>query len=91
MRYPVVQWVAVGLMGLLLLSGTLWATQIEMAAIGVYRSYASPALGLFVRCRFQPTCSVYALEALEREGFWIGNVQIAIRLLHCSPVGLLLS
>ncbi len=50
-----------------------------------YRLVLSPWLGN--ACRFQPTCSVYALEALERHGALKGGALAAWRLLRCNPWG----
>jgi len=36
-------------------------------------------------CRFQPTCSQYAVEAYERHGFWRGSWLALRRLLRCHP------
>ena len=38
-------------------------------------------------CRYQPTCSAYALEALERHGAIRGSVLAARRVLSCHPAG----
>lgn len=48
-----------------------------------YRLLLSPWLGS--ACRFEPTCSVYALGALERHGAAWGSVLTVRRLLHCHP------
>jgi len=37
------------------------------------------------RCRFYPTCSAYALDALERAGLWKGTWLTVRRLLRCHP------
>lgn len=51
--------------------------------IKVYRYAISPLLGY--HCRFHPSCSSYALTALERFGF-IRGVYLAVRrLLKCHP------
>lgn len=50
-----------------------------------YRLVLSPWLGH--SCRYQPTCSVYALEALERHGAIKGGWLAAKRLLSCNPWG----
>lgn len=36
-------------------------------------------------CRFEPTCSAYALTALERHGAWRGSLLTSRRLLRCHP------
>ncbi len=36
-------------------------------------------------CRFHPTCSAYAREALQQHGFWRGGWLTARRLLRCHP------
>jgi putative membrane protein insertion efficiency factor len=61
----------------------------EVGAIRLYQSWVSPVLSLAVRCRFEETCSVYALRQLEERGFWGGNLLTAGRLLMCSPLGAL--
>ena len=38
-------------------------------------------------CRFQPTCSTYALEAIEAHGAWRGGVLAARRIGRCHPWG----
>ncbi|MDR1333842.1 MAG: membrane protein insertion efficiency factor YidD [Holosporaceae bacterium] len=37
------------------------------------------------QCRFYPTCSEYAILALEKYGFFKGIVKIVARLLRCHP------
>ncbi len=36
-------------------------------------------------CRFHPTCSDYALEALKKRGFFKGSTLAAWRILRCNP------
>jgi hypothetical protein len=38
-------------------------------------------------CRYQPSCSAYAIGALERYGAWRGGLLAARRLLRCHPWG----
>jgi hypothetical protein len=48
-----------------------------------YRLLLSPWLGS--ACRFEPTCSLYAIAALERHGALVGSCLAACRLLRCHP------
>jgi putative membrane protein insertion efficiency factor len=48
-----------------------------------YRLLLSPWLGN--SCRFEPTCSVYALQAIEEHGATVGAYLTASRLLRCQP------
>lgn len=48
-----------------------------------YRLLLSPWLGS--ACRFTPTCSAYALEALERHGAAAGSYLTLARLARCQP------
>lgn len=52
-------------------------------AIGAYRKYLSPARPPC--CRFIPTCSAYALEAIEVHGALRGGWLALRRLLKCHP------
>lgn len=63
------------------------ACRAEMGLIKAYRRVGSPVTRHVVTCRFQPTCSAYALQVLDRDGFWSGNWAIAKRLVNCSPIG----
>lgn len=51
--------------------------------IKFYRKYISPLLG--PNCRFVPTCSQYALEAVEKYGFFKGGYLSIKRILKCHP------
>lgn len=53
--------------------------------IRAYRLALSPWLGM--QCRFQPTCSAYALEALERHGALRGGWLALRRVGRCHPWG----
>jgi len=54
--------------------------------IRVYRSFISPLLG--PRCRFYPSCSQYALEAVQKYGAIRGSCLAVWRLLRCNPFNL---
>lgn len=51
--------------------------------IRLYQKYLSP--GLSRRCRFSPTCSQYALEAITKYGAVKGGWLALKRLLRCNP------
>lgn len=53
------------------------------ALIGAYQRWISPFLG--ARCRFHPSCSVYAKTAIERHGAARGSWLAVKRLLKCQP------
>jgi uncharacterized protein len=52
-------------------------------ALRVYQYAISPLLG--ARCRFAPSCSEYAIEALERHGLVRGLYLAVRRVLRCHP------
>ena len=54
-----------------------------LALIRFYRKYISPLSP--PKCRFVPTCSQYALEAVEKYGAWKGGWLTLRRLLRCHP------
>ena len=59
------------------------AARALLLAIEAYRVSLSPLLGGF--CRFQPSCSVYAAEAVRRHGARRGSLLAVRRLLRCQP------
>ena len=56
-----------------------------LSLIRFYQAAISPMLG--VACRYEPTCSAYAHEAIERHGAWRGLRLAAARLSRCRPGG----
>lgn len=54
-----------------------------LAMIRAYQTGISPGLG--TRCRFEPSCSAYAYESIERLGVIRGSWAAARRLLRCRP------
>ena len=58
----------------------------KRALLKVIRFYQTAVSPLFPpRCRFIPTCSQYALEAVEKYGAWKGGWLAFKRLLRCNP------
>ena len=51
--------------------------------IGLYRRFISPLKPPC--CRFTPTCSAYAVEALEKRGCLVGTLLFVGRILRCNP------
>ena len=60
-----------------------WPRQGLILFVRVYRVLLSPWLGN--SCRFEPTCSTYAIEALNRHGAVAGTALTTGRLLRCHP------
>lgn len=54
-----------------------------MFPIWIYRKVFSPFLPR--RCKFYPTCSAYAMQALQRHGLFKGMLLAVWRLLRCNP------
>lgn len=61
----------------------LWPRRALIGLVRVYQLLLSPWLG--GQCRFEPTCSAYALVALERHGAARGAALTTWRLLRCHP------
>ncbi len=53
--------------------------------VRAYRVILSPWVGF--NCRYQPTCSAYALESLEKHGALRGSWLAARRIGRCHPLG----
>jgi putative membrane protein insertion efficiency factor len=62
----------------------LVARRLAQAPIYAYRHAISPFIGPV--CRYQPTCSAYALEAIEKHGALKGAWLAVRRLARCHPV-----
>ncbi len=60
-----------------------WPQQGLMLLVRGYRLLLKPWLGN--ACRFEPTCSAYTLEALQRHGALRGSALGGWRLLRCHP------
>lgn len=54
-----------------------------LATISVYQRRISPAFPR--RCRYEPSCSNYAIESIDRFGVIRGTLLAAWRLLRCNP------
>jgi uncharacterized protein len=57
--------------------------RLVLAPIVVYQRVVSPALPR--RCKYEPTCSAYAVQAIRDYGILRGLVLAAWRVLRCNP------
>jgi putative membrane protein insertion efficiency factor len=67
------------------LAESLWRLP-QRLLVGLVRGYRlllKPWLGN--ACRFEPTCSAYALQALQQHGALVGSTLAAGRVLRCNP------
>ena len=68
-----------------------WLQHILVLLLRAYQRVISPALrGLFgpmARCRFEPSCSHYAVEAIKVHGAFKGSGLAAWRICRCQPWG----
>lgn len=60
-----------------------WPRRCLIGLVQGYRLLLSPWLGS--HCRFEPTCSRYAIQALERHGAGVGSYLTLRRLFRCHP------
>ncbi|MHC1719089.1 MAG: membrane protein insertion efficiency factor YidD [Clostridiaceae bacterium] len=51
--------------------------------IKIYRKYVSPLSP--PSCKYTPTCSMYAIEAIEKYGLLKGGTMAFYRILRCNP------
>lgn len=58
--------------------------RIFLIPVKLYRKYISPAKGV-PTCRFTPTCSAYAVEAVMEWGIVAGTVLAVWRIVRCNP------
>ncbi|MGL5721119.1 MAG: membrane protein insertion efficiency factor YidD [Brevinema sp.] len=59
--------------------------RIAFHSVGFYKKLISPQLT--PACRFQPSCSTYAMDAFRIHGFWKGLCLTIKRLSKCHPLG----
>ena len=58
--------------------------RIFLVFIRGYQITISPLIG--PSCRFHPTCSNYAVEAIEKKSLFVATFLIIVRLLRCNPL-----
>lgn len=59
------------------------ATAVLVGLVVVYKVTISPLLGR--HCRFEPSCSSYFRQAVEKYGAWKGSVRGLGRICRCHP------
>ncbi|MBE7028019.1 MAG: membrane protein insertion efficiency factor YidD [Ruminococcaceae bacterium] len=57
--------------------------KILIGLIRFYRKYISPLKA--PSCKFYPTCSQYAIDAIEKKGILLGLILAVWRILRCNP------
>ena len=62
-----------------------WGTRLATGILRLYQVSLSPLLG--PSCRFEPSCSQYAIEAIERYGTFRGLWLALRRIGRCHPLG----
>lgn len=63
----------------------LWLRRALCVPVRLYQKWISPGLGR--NCRFTPTCSAYAIEAIMTHGCVKGCLLAAARIARCNPLG----
>jgi uncharacterized protein len=64
-------------------SALVW---LVLLPVHVYRTVLSP-LKRGPSCRFLPTCSEYAIDAVRKRGIFVGAALAVWRILRCNPLG----
>ena len=59
--------------------------RVVLLPVFFYRYFISPLLG--VNCRYSPSCSEYAVDAIKLHGAWKGGYLAARRMARCHPFG----
>ena len=57
--------------------------RLVIGLIQIYRSYVSPMLP--PTCRYEPSCSLYTVQAIEKYGVFRGLFKGILRVLRCHP------
>lgn len=62
---------------------------LSLLFLRAYQILPSPLIEMIFKggCRFTPSCSVYAKEAIEKYGFLAGGWLAVKRISHCRPFG----
>ena len=63
--------------------GAFHVKRVALAPIRAYQRWISPSRPR--RCKYEPTCSAYAVESIERFGVIRGFILASYRLIRCNP------
>lgn len=63
-----------------------FTTRVAVAGIETYREHLSPRLASRIQCRFEPTCSVYGLAKVKKDGGMKGGLKALGRIARCNPM-----
>lgn len=61
------------------------SVRVFAASVDGYHRYLHPLTGQFIRCRYTPTCSEYATEAVRKYGIAKGGWMGVRRVIRCQP------
>lgn len=61
------------------------SVRLFVASVAGYHLYIHPATSRFIRCRYTPTCSEYAVEVVRKYGIAKGGWMSMNRVLSCRP------
>lgn len=61
-----------------------WLRELYLIPVTLYRRFISP-LKPYPTCRFNPTCSQYAIDAVREWGIIVGSVLALGRIVRCNP------
>lgn len=59
-----------------------------LISILAYQRYISPVISNKIKCRFYPTCSEYAKQAIKKFGLLKGTIKTVKRYIRCNPYNL---
>lgn len=62
-----------------------WWRTLALSPVLFYRWAISPNIG--PHCRYEPTCSAYAVQAVDQFGILRGSVLATWRVMRCNPLG----
>jgi len=68
-------------------SNLSWSGRVAIGLVKIYQTCISPFIGGRATCRFIPSCSQYAADAIAKYGAWRGGLMAIRRIMRCRPGG----